>query len=66
MLVARQLVDTTDDQEVAYREYELGHFFLEECRDLPPMYDQLSRRPVKDGNFFWRCRTAAEVASPTP
>ena len=49
-------------EEVGYLEHELGNLLLGESRDLPPLYNQLSARPVRDAQFLWRCKEAAEVS----
>lgn len=61
-LIAWQLVDQEAEAEAAYRECELANMLLEEVRDLPPHYDQLRTKPVRDEAYFWRCREASEVS----
>ena len=59
--IARQLVDGNSEQEASYCEHELGNLLLEESRDLPPMYDQLQRKPIKDADLNWQLTEAANV-----
>lgn len=61
-LLARQLVPLGDEEEVSYCEEELGLLLMQEVRDLPPAYDQLTNRPDKASpEYLWHCKQAGEV-----
>ena len=59
--IARQLVDLSREEEASYCEHELGNLLLEESRDLPPVYDQLQRKPIKGADITWQLTEAANV-----
>ena len=52
-----------EEQEQAYCEHELATILMGECRDLPPGYDQLRRRPIRGDHFQWSYREAALVCA---